>query len=63
MLSVASQSSPPPYRAVTTGPVNHSPPPIAAPAMKSPGPSMAKPFRHVNTGGGGNSPSVQGGIC
>ena len=45
-----------------TGPVSHSPPPIAAPAMNSPGPSMDTQFRILKAGGWGNWPTRQAGM-
>src|SRR4051812_4798208 len=61
MLASASHMMTPPYYAVTAGPMSHSPPPIAAPAIISPGPSSATTPR-LSVGGSGNSPCVQGGI-
>src|SRR5580704_8303852 len=63
MLSVASQSRLPPNRAVTTGPISHSPPPIAAPPASNPGPSIDAQFFHVNRGASGRSPTFQRGIA
>src|SRR5262245_30723564 len=51
----------PPYCAVTAGPINHSPPPIADPAIINPGPSNPRnPQR--NDGASGSSPTSHGGI-
>src|SRR5687767_3167201 len=61
MLISASHMIMPPYWAVTAGPISHSPPPIAAPAISSPGPRIPNnPFR--SRGGSGSSPSVHAGI-
>jgi hypothetical protein len=62
MLTVASHSSPAPYRAVTLGPSSHSPPPIDAPPMSRPGPISASQLRAVKRGGSGSSPLLHGGI-
>src|SRR6185295_5606462 len=61
-LSVVNQSSAPPYKAVTLGPSNHSPPPMEAPPRTSPGPSSANQFFQVNRGGLISSPVSQRGI-
>ncbi len=62
MLNVESHNSAPPYFAVTIGPVSHSPPPMAAPPISSPGPSRANQLRQVNRGASINSPTSQRGI-
>src|SRR4051812_34143658 len=63
MLNVASQSIAPPYCAVTFGPKVHSPPPMAAAPITSPGPIMPIQLRQVKTGASGSSPTVHCGIC
>src|SRR5262245_8627936 len=62
MLVAASHISAPPYLAVTVGPSNHSPPPIAEAAITTPGPIIAKIFRQPTMGTGGSSPVSQRGI-
>src|SRR5688500_15070768 len=62
MLSVATQSSEPPYFAVTAGPASHSPPPMADAPITSPGPSIVRIFLHLKTGASIHSPVSQRGI-
>src|SRR5262245_51140010 len=59
MLTMASHMTTPPYCAVTAGPISHSPPPIAEPAIIRPGPTSA-PNLQRSEGAGGNSPTSQG---
>jgi hypothetical protein len=61
MLASASHMMMPPYCAVTAGPMSHSPPPMAAPAIMSPGPSIAR-IPRFTFGGSGSSPVLHGGI-
>ena len=49
--------------AVTSGPVSHSPPPIAAAPITSPGPISIGQFRQRKPGASGSSPRSQRGIC
>src|SRR5687767_4824536 len=63
MLTVAIQSSAPPYLAVTSGPASHSPPPIAAAPMMRPGPSIARMFFQRNTGASGSSSTLHCGMA
>src|SRR5262245_16606776 len=63
MLSEQSHSKAPPYLAVTSGPDNHSPPPIAAAPITKPGPIMASQLRQVNTGASISSAAFHWGIC
>src|SRR2546422_5700026 len=62
MLRLAIHMTVPPYWAVTAGPNSHSPPPMLAPAIISPGPISAARLCHLDTGAGGSSPTSHGGI-
>ena len=63
MLTVATQSSAPPYLAVTAGPASHSPPPIAEAPITRPGPIIARMFRQVKTGASISSPVSHRGMA
>src|SRR4029079_18877488 len=63
MLTVATQSSAPPYFAVTAGPASHSPPPMALAPMTRPGPSLARMLRQVKIGASMSSPVSHRGIA
>src|SRR5436309_13455726 len=63
MLTAATQSSAPPYLAVTAGPASHSPPPMADAPMTSPGPIIARMFFQVKTGASMSSPVSQRGMA
>src|SRR4029079_3856414 len=63
MLTVATQSSAPPYLAVTAGPASHSPPPMADAPITRPGPIIARMFRQVKIGASISSPVSHRGIA
>src|SRR5262245_26349039 len=57
--TAASHIRPPPYLAVTSGPLSHSPPPIWFPIITIAGPIINDQWRQCRGSGSGSSPTSQ----